>query len=146
MISLMNAYGELRYCSNATGGGTAVTVTYTGSCGSAPYSCSGNLSEWTGGTGTVDQSNTATAINDFPTTPSITTTAANELILAIGATGSVASQLAGPTGGFTALTANSTMPLVFFAYRLVSSTGSYGTSWQFADPTTGWDAPIISLK
>jgi hypothetical protein len=142
-----DAYAEILYCSNATGGSTTVTVTMAGNCGAgALYNCSANLSEWSGGAGVVDQTATGSGISGTATTDSVTTTAAQELILAVTGTNSGGSLSSGPSGGFTALTANTTAPLSFFAYKIVTTTGTYSTSWSFTGGSAGWDAPIASFE
>ncbi len=115
---------------NSSGSGTTITVTLTGS----PNSFF-NVSEWAGldTSCTTDQSNSGNGNSATLTAPTITTTNANDLIIACGILPS--SFTSGPTLSFTALnTPDNTR--IESAYRIVSSTAAYFTEWSFGGATT----------
>jgi hypothetical protein len=118
-------------------------VSYTNSTGSGGV----NISEFSG----VAASNAldvapppASGSSATPTTPTVTTTNANDLILAGAADISVTATTGGPTNSFTALNEAANGNKIIPAYRVVSTTGSYNTSWTEANE--GWDAVIVALK
>jgi hypothetical protein len=141
--SSSHSVAEIWYGLNSSGSGTAITVTYTNATGSGGV----NVSEFSG----VASSKAldavpapTTGISTSPTTPITITNNANDLILAAAADTSVGATAAGPINSFIALTEAVNSNKIIPAYRIVSATGSYNTSWT--EPNTGWDAVIVALK
>jgi hypothetical protein len=134
---------DIWYGLNSSGSGTAITVTYSDATGSGGV----NVSEFSG----VATSNaldvapaSASGVSTTPTTPTAVTTNASDLILAGAADSSVGATTGGPTNSFIALSEAANINKIIPAYRVVTVTGSYSTSWT--EPSEGWDAAIVALK
>ena len=134
---------DIWYGLNSSGSGTAITVTYANATGSGGV----NLSEFSG----IATSNaldvapaTTSGISTSPTTPSAVTTNAHDLIVGAVADTDLAATTGGPTNSFTALTEAANANKIVPAYRIVSATGSYNTSWT--EGNDGWDTAILALK
>jgi hypothetical protein len=134
---------DIWYGLNSSGSSTSITVTYTNATGN----CGLNVSEFSG-ISTADAVDVAAAstsgISTTPTTGTAVTTHANDLIIAGAAGESVGPTTAGPTNSFIALTEAANGNRIIPAYRIVTSAGSYNTSWTESDE--GWDAAIVALK
>jgi len=83
-------------------------------------------------------------VSTNPITPTATTGNAKDLILAAAADQSVGATTAGPTNAFIALSEAANSNKIVPAYRIVTATGSYNTSWT--EPNEGWDTAIVALK
>ncbi|HTD46175.1 MAG TPA: glycoside hydrolase family 5 protein [bacterium] len=100
------------------------------------------VSEWSGLTGTLDGSGTATGSASPIGTAVVATANANDLLISVG----------GDTGGmipgwWTAFTAPA-QPLhakIEAAYQVVSAAGSYSNTWSDTG-STGWEAVIGALQ
>lgn len=137
-----NSDSEIWYSTAASSASATVKVTFTSSA-----SVTGtiiNVSEWSGFSGsvTLDVSNTASGTSQNPTSPSITTTKANELLIAALSLGSTVS-VSPPDSSFTALSATDTNAA--FAYRIVGSTGTYSTTWP-TNSSSSWDSTIAGFN
>jgi hypothetical protein len=118
-------------------------VTYADATGSGGI----NVSEFSG----VAASNALdvapagnSGVSATPTAPTAVTNNAHDLIVAAAADESLAATTAGPTNSFVALTEAANTNKIVPAYRIVTATGSYGTSWT--EGNDGWDAAIVALK
>jgi PKD repeat protein len=133
---------EIWYGLNSSGSGRAITVNYTNATGSGGV----NVSEFSGvvTTNARDVAATRTGSSATPTTPTITTTNSNDLIVAAVAVARVGATTGGPTNSFIALTEAANKNKIVPAYRIVAVTGSYSTGWT--EPNDGWDAAILALK
>jgi hypothetical protein len=134
---------EIWYGINSSGTGTAITVSYTNATGSGGV----NVSEFSG----VATSNaldvapaSSTGVSGTPTTPTAVTSNANDLLVGAVADTSVGATTGGPTNSFRALSEAASSNKIVPAYRIVTATGSYNTSWT--EPSDGWDSAIIALK
>ena len=120
------------WCATLSGStGSTVTLSLSASVSAAD----GVVAEVSGGTCTVDGSMQTTAFNSntVAQTPSISTSNANDFILALG-TAATQNFTSGPTNSFTAF---SRQRLGFgFGYLITSATGSYSTSWTASSSTT----------
>ena len=131
------------YGLNSSGSGSAITVTYADATGSGGV----NVSEFSG----IATSNaldvapaTSSGVSTTPTTPTAVTNNAHDLILAAAADTDLAATTAGPTNSFIALTEAASANKIVPAYRIVSATGSFSTSWT--EGNDGWDTAIVALK
>lgn len=134
---------EIWYGLNSSGAGTAITVTYADATGSGGV----NVSEFSGvaTTNALDITPAANAgIGTNPLTPTAVTNNALDLIVGAAADISVTATTAGPTNSFIALTEAAKSNKIIPAYRIVSATGSYNTSWT--EGNEGWDTAIVALK
>jgi hypothetical protein len=135
---------EMWYRVNVPAGITRVTATL-----SASGVSSATVSEWSGvvDTAPVDQmAGRGNAASTTAATPTITTTNANDLVIAsINYPGAVSSTLT--TSGFTPLSNfnSGTSTNGRAAYRIVSTTGGYETSWTLSAATAS-GAAILALK
>ena len=137
-----HSVAEIWYGLNTSGSGMSITVTYSGT-----GSGGANVSEFSG-VSTANALDVAPGstfgVSATPTTPTASTTNANDLILAAAADQSVAATAAGPTNGFAPLTEAADSSKIIPAYQIVSATGSYSTNWT--ETNDGWDAVIVALK
>jgi len=143
VTSGINRRTSIWYCSSASGGGNSITITAPNACSGS--GCLASLSEWSGGTATADQNNTSSGTASAPAAGSITTTGANELILAVLRDADVGTLVSGPSSSFSALNTPSSSDNVEFAYRLTTSTGTYSTGWTLA-ASAAYDVAIASFK
>jgi hypothetical protein len=138
-----HSVGEIWYGLNSTGSGSSVTVNYANATGSGGV----NVSEFSG-VATANALDVAPAgkagSSTTPTTPTAVTTNANDLILAAATDTTITATIAGPTNSFTALTEAAKVNKIIPAYRIVTATGSYSTSWT--EKNGSWDAIIVVLK
>ena len=133
---------EIWYGLNSSGSGTTITVSYNGT-GSGGV----NVSEFSG----VAPSNavdvappTNAGVTTNPITPAAVTSNASDLIVGAAADTSVTATTAGPTNSFIALTEAANTNKIIPAYRIVTATGSYSTSWT--EGSGGWDSAIVALR
>jgi Big-like domain-containing protein/calcineurin-like phosphoesterase family protein len=139
-----NSRIEIWFRTGVGAGVTSVTATL-----SAAAAVSANVSEWSGvaTAGALDASGgQGNAASTTASTPSVTTTNANDVVVgAINYPGAVTSTL--QTAGFTGLTnfSSGTSTNGRAAYRIVTATGSYQTSWTLsvAAPSGG---ALLALK
>lgn len=132
------------YCSSSTSGSNSLTITASNACSGS--GCSANLSEWSGITGTVDQTNHQASTSANPLTGTVTTTSANELLIGMTRDANAGTLVSGPTNSFIAMNSPGvTTDGVEFAYRIVSAIGTYSTDWTLAGSAI-WDAAIASFK
>jgi hypothetical protein len=134
---------DIWYGLNSSGSGTAITVSYANATGAGGV----NVSEFSGvaTSNALDIAPASTSgVSTTPTTPTAVTTNANDLILAGAADISVAATTGGPTNSFIALSEAADINKIVPAYRIVTATGSYSTSWT--ESNDGWDAAIVALK
>lgn len=130
------AYVQLFRCLVTTGGSATVTVTFSGSAISP--SIQGFEFIPPAGTPVVDQATGQTG-NSNPVTPSITTTSADEAIVAVF----LANNVNGSAGsGWTSDVANG---FVLTEYRIASSTGTF-TGDQTSPGSGLYCAAIASIK
>jgi trimeric autotransporter adhesin len=134
---------DIWYGLNSSGVGTAITVAYTNATGSGGV----NVSEFSG-VATSNALDVAPAINSglstTPTSPTAVTTNANDLIVVAAADTTVSATTAGPTNSFIALAEAANSNKIIPAYSIVTTTGSYSTSWT--EGNGGWDSAIVALK
>ena len=135
-----NRDASVWYCSNATGGDTTFTATTSGTCGN----CYTSISRWTGLSGTLDQTAPSNGTAAIIATGSITTTSANEVIFAVLRDANAGVLVSGPTNSFTPLNNSDSNDGAEFAYRIVSSTGTYSTGWTIAGVAV-YDTAIASF-
>jgi hypothetical protein len=132
------------WCAVSSGGGTpgtTVTVTFSGT----PAASYGNISEWSGTSGcTLDGSaKTGGCIAcGTITSPSVTTSQAVDLVIAVAYTSS-SKYSAGPTNGFTELLSAATNSNNLAAYLVTSSSGTYNTAWT---DTSSASTLIFAIK
>ena len=128
------------YGTNSSGGTKTVTINGT----------SDNwvleVSEWSGlaNSGTLDVTGSATGTGTSPSSGNVTTTNANDLLIAFETDFSGAPPSAGPTNSFTALNSGSLNQPHNPAYRIVSATGTYNTGWTIG--SNSWGGVIAAFK
>lgn len=124
--------------------GTETSVTSTG-----VSICRLQISEWSGldnpyatdGSNSGTQ-NTTTSIS----TGSITTTNADDLIVAVGGISTGGTITGSWSNSFSALLQDVILPRLFSAYRIVSATGSYSTTGTLRGTNTNMGAIIVAFK
>src|SRR5712691_11450667 len=129
------------YGLNSSGGTNTVTVNWD----SDPNSCGMSVAEFSGlfTSAALDVTATATGSSTTITTGTLTTTNANDLLVAMGVQSSATA--GAPTNGFTALTGVSASFNQEEAYNIVSSTGSYSTGWSLSG-SSSWPSLIAAFK
>jgi len=130
------------WCANLNGTpGATVTVSLTGGSTTA---AGGNVSEWSGTTCNVDGAGvTNTGTSATPATATLATSNATDLLIAAAFRSSTSGSLSsGPTNSYTAF--NTTAANNDQAYRVVSSTGSYTTSWTHG-ASNSWSTVSAAL-
>jgi hypothetical protein len=138
-----NTRVELWYRTGVPAGITTVTATL-----SAAAVASANVSEWSGvaSASALDvQAARGNVAATTASTPALTTTNANDLLVAgLNYSGTATSSLSG--GGFTALTPHTAGNVNGrAAYRTVSATGTYTATWDLSAAATSGTA-ILALK
>ena len=108
----------------------------------SPGDLSSIVSEWSGLSGTLDGSGTATGPASPIATAAVSTANANDLLISVG----------GDTGGmlpgwWTAFTAPAQPPhaKIEAAYQVVSAAGRYANTWSDTG-SIGWEAVIGALQ
>jgi hypothetical protein len=129
---------ELWYGVVTAGASTSITINYTGASGIAE-SWVAEFHSSVAGTWTVDQSTTNTSNVSPVSSGSLTTTVGAELMFVSASCSST--WLTTASNSFTSLGATSDFAQA--AYRIVSSTGTYNTSWTFSGG--GVEANIASV-
>lgn len=128
-------------CNNPAAGVHAVTFTPTGSPGGAQLV----VTEWSGGPFTFDKVSTAAFTSSTTgSTPSITPTNFNELIIASGSSDGTSSTMLTPTGGFLPLATQVVHSNNPVAYYLGQNIAPISCSWAVSPADTGTGS-IIAL-
>ena len=138
-----HSVNDIWYGLNSSGSGTAITVSYASAAGSGGV----NVSEFSGivTSNALDAAPLTTfGISTTPTTLTTVTANAKDLILAASSDIGAGATSGGPTNSFIALSEAANSNKIVPAYRIVTATGSYGTSWT--EPNGGWDTAIVVLK
>jgi len=142
-LSGAHSVNDIWYGLNSSGSGTAITVSYASAAGSGGI----NVSEFSGivTSNALDAAPLTTfGISTTPTTLTTVTANAKDLILAASSDIGAGATSGGPTNSFIALSEAANSNKIVPAYRIVTATGSYGTSWT--EPNGGWDTAIVVLK
>lgn len=144
--STQNAFGAIYYKENAAGSATTCTVTVTLTGNMAQKTLV--VSEWSGmaTSSALDQVNSADELGvvtpwPYPTTPpTVTTTTADQVVIAGVYADANQNPYSNPTNSFTLFTlAGQRMAA---SYRIVSTTGTYSTS--ATGTTNGDDVSVIA--
>jgi hypothetical protein len=95
------------------------------------------LSEWSGLTGTVDVTNVQLENNmvSSMTSPALLTTHADDLLLVVESDYCGGGPTSPPDRGFQTLMSTMSTPTHTVAYRVVTATGSYATTWGICSTT-----------
>jgi len=134
VVTSTNAAGdkvELWIGPNSSGSGTTITVTVSNTYARFDLS----VTEWSGmpTTSVEDGGSEADTTSPDITTPSITPTAGQAVLLLAFANVYTTTVSAGPTGGFTAIPTTGGSGFGDFAYQIVeSASGSYQAGWTTA--------------
>lgn len=124
--------------------GSETTVTSTGNS-----ICRLHISEWSGlaNPAETDGSNSNTqATTQTINTNSITTTNADDLIVAVGGISTGGAVTGAWSDSFSVLSEDATSPRLFSAYRIVSATDTYSTTGTLHNANTNMGAIILAFK
>lgn len=140
-----NRVAAIWKCPNSSGSGTTITITLA----NATTNSIANVSEWSGmdSSGTTDGTSTTSGANATPASTAISTTNANDLVVAVMGWGATSGAVfnTGPNNSFTALTTTSNVAFDA-AYQIESSTGSYSTGYGVGGTGPVWDFEAAAFK